>query len=99
AHSQARYVMLQVMLESGEYFVEIEKITGSEDKPDLLLTVDRTKLASVGKKAIGDFLGKLQLYRSTPNVTVAKEMYDKYSLATLEENKYPFLECREIVMD
>ncbi|GBM30976.1 hypothetical protein AVEN_69222-1, partial [Araneus ventricosus] len=54
-------VLLQVMLESGEDVVEIEKITGSGDKPDLLLTVDRTKLASVGEKVIRDFLGKLQI--------------------------------------
>ncbi|XP_055952448.1 dipeptidyl peptidase 3-like isoform X1 [Argiope bruennichi] len=98
AHSQARFVILQVMLESGD-FVKIEKVTGSDDKPDLLLTVDRSKLASVGKKAVGDFLGKLQLYKSTANITAAKEMYDKYSLVGSEENKYPFLEYREIVMD
>ncbi|GBO07570.1 Dipeptidyl peptidase 3 [Araneus ventricosus] len=99
AHSQARYVMLQVTLESCEDFVKIEKVTVSDDKPDLLLTLDRSKLASVGKKAIGDFLGKLQPYRSAANIAAAKEMYDKYSLVASEENKCPFLEYRKIVMD
>ncbi|CAL1276519.1 unnamed protein product [Larinioides sclopetarius] len=97
AHSQARYVILQVLLECGEDFVKVEKLDGTDGNPDLLLTLDRSKIASVGKPAIGNFLGKLQLYRSTADVASAKEMYDKYS-AVKSETKYPFLDYREIVM-
>ncbi|GFU03940.1 dipeptidyl peptidase 3 [Nephila pilipes] len=98
AHSQARFVILQVLLESGDDFVKIENITGSDGKPDLLLTVDRSKIFSVGKPAIEKFLGKLQLYRSTANVKSAKKMFDKYSLV-ISEDGHPFLDYREIVMD
>ncbi|XP_055953137.1 dipeptidyl peptidase 3-like [Argiope bruennichi] len=97
AHSQARYVILQVLLECGEDFVKVEKVDGTDGNPNLLLTMDRSKIASIGKPAIGKFLGKLQLYRSTADITSAKEMYDKYS-AVKSGTKYPFLDYREIVM-
>ncbi|GBO16515.1 Dipeptidyl peptidase 3, partial [Araneus ventricosus] len=97
AHAQARYVILQVLLECGEDFVKVEKIDGADGNPDLLLSMDRSKIASVGKPAIAKFLGKLQLYRATANIASAKEMYDKYS-AVKSGTKYPFLDYREIVM-
>ena len=58
---QARYVILQVMLEAGEGFVTVEQITGEDGKPDILMKMDRTKIATVGKKCIEDFLVKLQV--------------------------------------
>ncbi|XP_035228108.1 dipeptidyl peptidase 3-like isoform X2 [Stegodyphus dumicola] len=97
AHSQARYVILQVLLEGGGGFVKVEKIKGEDGNPDLLLTVDRSKILSVGKPCIGKFLQRLQLYKATADFTSAKAMYDKYSAVT-SEDKYPFLEYREIVL-
>ncbi|GFU18704.1 dipeptidyl peptidase 3 [Nephila pilipes] len=97
AHSQARYVILQVLLECGEDFVKVEKIDVPDGTPNLLLTMDRTKIISVGKPAIGKFLGKLQLYRATADITSAKAMYDKYSAVT-SSGKNPFLDYRDIVM-
>ena len=58
---QARYVILRVLLEC-ENLVSIEQITNSEDgKPDLLVHLERTRIESVGKPAIGKFLNKLQV--------------------------------------
>ncbi|GIY60093.1 dipeptidyl peptidase 3 [Caerostris darwini] len=97
AHAQARYVILQVLLECGDDFVKVEKVEGTDGNPNLLLTMDRSKIISVGKPAIGKFLGKLQLYRSTADIASAKAMYDKYSAVTTG-TKYPFLDYRDIVM-
>ena len=58
---QARYVILRVLLEC-ENLVSIEQITNSEDgKPDLLVHLERTRIESVGKPAIGKFLNRLQV--------------------------------------
>lgn len=61
AHMQARYVILRVLLEAGENLVQLTRTTGSDGKPDVLLSLDRTKIESVGRPAIGNFLRKLQV--------------------------------------
>lgn len=62
AHCYARYVLLRVCLEAGEGFVEIEETTGDDGKPDLLFKLDRSKIDSVGKPAVFEFLKKLQVF-------------------------------------
>jgi len=59
---QARYVILRVLLEAGEKLVQLTSVTGSDGKPDVLISLDRTKIESVGRPAIGNFLRKLQVY-------------------------------------
>lgn len=58
---QARYVILRVLLEGAGGLVSIEQTTGSDGKPDIVVKLDRSKIESLGKKAIGDFLHKLQV--------------------------------------
>jgi len=57
---QARYVILQVLLEV-DGLVNITEITTSDGEPDLLLQLDRQKIATTGKTAIASFLQKLQV--------------------------------------
>ena len=59
---QARFVILRVLLEAGENLVALTRITGEDGKPDLLVSLDRTKIESVGKPAIAKFLRKLQVH-------------------------------------
>ena len=39
----------------------VKEVVGEDGEPDLLLSMDRTKIKSVGKPALGAFLQKLQV--------------------------------------
>ena len=58
---QARYVILQVLLKAGNDFVQVKRTTGQDGCPDLIVSLDRTKITTVGKDAIAEFLKKLQV--------------------------------------
>ncbi|XP_046567145.1 LOW QUALITY PROTEIN: dipeptidyl peptidase 3-like [Haliotis rubra] len=97
AHMQARFCILRVMLEAGEDFITITNTIGEDGKPDLRIKLDRTKIIKVGKPAIGKFLQKLQVYKSTADVAEGKKMYDFYS--DVNDNAKPhFLSLREVVL-
>ena len=85
------------MLEAGEGFVTVREVKGEDGNPDLLLSMDRTKLESVGKPAIGEFLKKLQVYKSTGDIEAAKTMYDRLSELS-DAGVTPFAKWREIVL-
>ncbi|XP_015758341.1 PREDICTED: dipeptidyl peptidase 3-like [Acropora digitifera] len=94
AHMQARYVILRVLLEAGEGLVQLCSLTADTDgKPDILIKLDREKIESVGRPAIGDFLRKLQVYKSTADYNGGKALYDKYSAVDDE-----FLALRKTVL-
>jgi len=98
AHSQARFSILQVLLEAGEGLVTVEEKTGSDGKPDLLISMDASKIDTVGRKAISDYLLKIQVYKATADLKSAKQMFDKYTVVN-NDGKYPWANWREIVLD
>jgi len=70
AHMQARFGILNVLLAAGGGLVKLE--IGTDD---LLVGVDRSKIKSVGVPAIGSFLLKLQVFKSTADVEATKKLY------------------------
>lgn len=96
AHSRARYVIMRVLLEAGD-LVKVQETTGEDGKPDLLVSLDRSKIPSVGAPAIEQFLLQLQLYKSTADVKSATELYERYSDVSADES-HPFLKYWDIVM-
>ncbi|XP_015171663.1 PREDICTED: dipeptidyl peptidase 3 isoform X3 [Polistes dominula] len=94
AHSQARYVLLRVCLEAKDSFVTV---TETEEGKDLRMTLDRSKIETSGKEVIGEFLKKLQIYKSTGDVDSAREMYEKYSEVP-DSGPYPWARWRKIVL-
>lgn len=58
---QGRYVIMRVLMECATPLFSINVTTGSDGKPDLVIQFDRSKLETVGRPAIGEFLKKLQV--------------------------------------
>ena len=54
-------MILRVLLEAGQGLIKVEKVTGEDGQPDVVVKLDRTKIIPIGKPAIGKFLTKLQV--------------------------------------
>jgi len=76
AHMTARFAIFSVLLEAGEGFLTLE---GDGKEVPTTVVLDRTKICSVGREAIGKFLVKIQTYKSTGDVAGAKAMFDSYT--------------------
>ncbi|XP_053298335.1 dipeptidyl peptidase 3 [Pleuronectes platessa] len=97
AHMQARFVILCVLLEAGEGLVGLEEVTGADGKPDARITLDRSKIHTVGKNAIHRFLCKLQVLKSTADVDGGRALYAFYSTVS-DTGAHNFLRLRETVL-
>uniref|UniRef100_A0A8C7N4M3 Dipeptidyl peptidase 3 n=1 Tax=Oncorhynchus kisutch TaxID=8019 RepID=A0A8C7N4M3_ONCKI len=97
AHMQARFVILRVLLEAGEGLVNLKESTGKDGRPDALITLDRSKVHTVGKAAIERFLCKLQVIKSTADVEGGRALYEGYS-AVSDTGSHNFLRLRETVL-
>jgi len=92
AHTAGRYAILKVCLEAGNNFVRIEE-TERDGKPYLYLHLDRSQIKTTGRKAIQDFIFRLQVYKSTGDVQGGTKFFNE----KLEVDE-KFLKYREIVM-
>ncbi|XP_045446247.1 dipeptidyl peptidase 3 [Melitaea cinxia] len=90
AHARARFVLMRLLETEGNGLLTI---TEEEVGKNLLLKLERSRLATDGKKIIGDFLVKLQTIKATGDSAAGETLFDKYS--RLDE---PWNRWRDIVM-
>lgn len=75
AHMQGRYALMRVMLEAGGGLLAIDQ----NEQGQYVARLDRSKIATVGRKAIGDFLNRLNIYKATADVEAGKALYEHYT--------------------
>ena len=67
-------------MEAGQNLIDIVKTTGKDGEDDLLITLDRSKIPTVGKEAIGNFLRKLQVKKDYITTKQLIMFFDHYFL-------------------
>ena len=73
AHSQARFSILQCFLQAEDDFCKLDY--KNDDLSDLTIKLDRSKILTAGRKAVGTYLQKLHVYKSTADVTTGSKFY------------------------
>ncbi|KAI0167004.1 dipeptidyl peptidase III [Hypoxylon sp. FL1284] len=91
AHSRAHFAMLKCLLRHGGGCV---RVYHSKEAKKIIVNVDRSKIISHGKKALGEMLLRLHMYRCTADVQACREYYEDLSYVDAE-----CLEWRQIVID
>lgn len=81
-HMQARFSILKSFLNAGEGFVKLE--TSAGDYSDLVISLDRSKILTVGKKAVGEYLQKLHIYKTTADLANGSKLYNEMTEVTPE---------------
>ncbi|OBT90313.1 hypothetical protein VE02_03317 [Pseudogymnoascus sp. 03VT05] len=76
AHSQARFSILKCFLEAGDGFCELAYKEGG-DMSDLAVKIDRSKILTVGRKAVEDYLLRLHVFKSTADVVAGTALYER----------------------
>jgi len=80
-------VILSVILEGTKDFVKIREVV-KDGKAYLYFGLDRKKIKTEGKEAMGNFLKRLQVHKSTGNVEEGAKMFEGYSVVDETYLKY-----------
>jgi len=73
AHSQARFSILKCFLEAEDDFCKLDY--KEADMSDLTIKLDRSKILTAGRDAVGKYLQKLHVYKSTADVETGNKFY------------------------
>ncbi|XP_013134369.1 PREDICTED: dipeptidyl peptidase 3 isoform X2 [Papilio polytes] len=76
AHARARFVLMRLLQLEGEGLLTVTEPARGQD---LLLTLDRHRIATDGKRIIGEFLVKLQTLKATGDAAAAEQLFARYS--------------------
>ncbi|KAI1260484.1 peptidase family M49-domain-containing protein [Xylariaceae sp. FL1019] len=76
AHSRAHFAMLTCLLRDSNGCVQVQH---DETNHKLTVLVDRSKIVSDGKRALGEMLLRLHMYRCTADVQACREYYEDLS--------------------
>ncbi|KAJ8131987.1 hypothetical protein O1611_g1639 [Lasiodiplodia mahajangana] len=90
AHSRAHFAMLKCLLIDGDGVVTV---THNKQSQSLTVRVDRSKISTHGKPALGKMLLKLHMYRCTADADGCRAYYEELSRV---EDQY--LEWRQAVL-
>lgn len=74
AHSQARFSILQCFLQAGDDFCKLDY--QGDDVTGLTIKLDRSKILTSGRKAVGEYLQKIHIYKSTADVETGTDFYN-----------------------
>lgn len=88
---QARFSILKTMLSAGPSFITLE--SSADDRDDLVVKLNREQIRSHGIPAIGKYLQKLHIFKSTADFAAGKKLYDDMTRVSEDMAKY-----REVVM-
>jgi len=91
AHSQAWYFILQVFISAGDDFITFSH--SLPDMSDLTISIDRSKIWTHGRKAVGEYLMQLHVYKCIADVRAGSELYNRMTKVTKQFERY-----REVVM-
>ncbi|KAF2811393.1 peptidase M49, dipeptidyl-peptidase III [Mytilinidion resinicola] len=72
-HHQAHFSILKYLLEAGAGVIHIDH---DPSKSTLTVHIDRNKILSHGKPALGRYLSRLHIWRCTANVSSCKQLYE-----------------------
>ncbi|CAN6667978.1 hypothetical protein TRVA0_040S00254 [Trichomonascus vanleenenianus] len=84
AHMQARYSILKCFRDAG--IVEFE--SSKDDFSDLIIRLDRAKIPTVGKDAVGKYLQRLHIYKSSGDVEEGTKFYNEMTTVTPDMAKF-----------
>ncbi|KXX83023.1 putative dipeptidyl peptidase 3 [Madurella mycetomatis] len=93
-HCQARFAILKAFLEAEDDFCKLEY--KNDDLSDLTIRLDRSKILTSGRKAVGDFLQKLHIYKSTADVEAGSKFFTDMSTVGLD---YWGTKVRDVVLE
>ncbi|KAI8819088.1 peptidase family M49-domain-containing protein [Fimicolochytrium jonesii] len=83
AHMQARFALLNVFLKAG-----FTKVVPSPSGDTITIQLDRSQIKTVGYKAVGEFLQKLNVYKATADAEHGVAFYVDATSVSDEWTKY-----------